>query len=103
MERKATLELIFKFDADEVRGIPSLDITRCPNRGVKIQVYCTDEYSAKNEVDVILMIEWYKFRVMNLDRVKFRMKGDSYFNLRNVYAKDNNVKEIFKYYSVEQE
>lgn len=62
--------------------------------------YCTDEYSAVKEVEVVvLMIEWYQFKEMNLERVR-----DNYnFYLRNIYIKDIKVRELFKYYPVGQE
>ena len=37
---------------------------------------------------------------MNLDIVKERMRGEYYFDLRNIYIKDNKIREIFKYYAV---
>ena len=122
----AILGLSFKPDTDDMRDAPSLDIIRgLVQAGAKIQAYCpegmkearwrledcessitycADEYSATNEVDaVVLMTEWHQFRGMNLDKVKSRMKGNFYFDLRNVYSKDSRVREIFKYYPVGQE
>ena len=121
----AILGLSFKPDTDDMRDAPSLDIIRgLVQAGAKIQAYCpegmkearwrledcensitycADEYSVVNEADaVVLMTEWNQFRGMNLDKIKARMKGNFYFDLRNIYTKDNKVKKIFKYFPVGQ-
>ena len=122
----AILGLSFKPDTDDMRDAPSIDIIRgLVKAGAKIQVYCpegmrearwrledcensitycADEYSAVNEVDaVVLMTEWHQFRGMNLEKVRERVRNNYYFDLRNVYAKDIKVRELFKYYPVGQE
>lgn len=122
----AVLGLSFKPDTDDMRDAPSIDIIRgLVKEGAKIQAYCpegmrearwrledcensitycADEYSAVNEADaVVLMTEWHQFRGMNLEKVKARMKGNNYFDLRNVYSKDQRVREIFNYYPIGQE
>lgn len=122
----AVLGLSFKPDTDDMRDAPSIDIIRgLVEAGAKIQVYCpegmkearwrledcensitycADEYSAINEVDaVVLMTEWHQFRGMNLEKVRERVRDNYYFDLRNVYAKDIKVRELFKYYPVGQE
>ena len=119
----AILGLSFKPDTDDMRDAPSIDIIRgLVNAGAKIQAYCpegmkesrwrledcekaitycADEYSAVNEVDaVVLVTEWNQFRGMDLGKVRERMNGNFYFDLRNVYTKDKNIKNIFKYYSI---
>ena len=63
--------------------------------------YCAYEYSAVNEADaVVLMTEWNQFRGMNLEKVRERMNGKFYFDLRNIYTKDSRVRELFEYYPV---
>ena len=122
----AVLGLSFKPDTDDMRDAPSIDIIRgLVEAGAKIQAYCpegmrearwrlescensitycADEYSAVNEVDaVVLMTEWHQFRGMNLEKVRERVRDNYYFDLRNVYAKDIKVRELFKYYPVGQE
>lgn len=122
----AVLGLSFKPDTDDMRDAPSIDIIRgLVEAGAKIQAYCpegmrearwrledcensitycTDEYSAVNEVDaVVLMTEWHQFRGMNLEKIRERVKDNYYFDLRNVYTKDIKVRELFKYYPVGQE
>lgn len=122
----AVLGLSFKPDTDDMRDAPSIDIIRgLVQAGAKIQAYCpegmkearwrledcenaitycADEYSAVNEVDaVVLMTEWNQFRGMKLEKVRERMQDNYYFDLRNVYAKDSKVRELFRYYPVGQE
>ena len=70
----------------------------------RLITYCADEYSAVNESDaVVLVTEWNQFRGMNLNKVRERMNRNFYFDLRNVYVKDQNVREIFNYYPIGQE
>lgn len=119
----AVLGLSFKPDTDDMRDAPSIDIIRgLVKVGAKIQAYCpegmkearwrledcensitycADEYSAVNEADaVVLMTEWNQFRGMNLEKVRERMNGKFYFDLRNIYTKDSRVRELFEYYPV---
>ena len=121
----AILGLSFKPDTDDMREAPSLDIIRgLVEAGAKIQAYCpegmkearwrledcensitycVDEYSVVNEADaVVLMTEWNQFRGMNLDKVRARMKGDFYFDLRNVYTRNTHIREEFKYFPIGQ-
>lgn len=121
----AILGLSFKPDTDDMRDAPSLDIIRgLVQAGAKIQAYCpegmkearwrledcensitycADEYSVVNEADaVVLMTEWNQFRGMNLDKVRARMKGNFYFDLRNVYARNTHIREEFKYFPIGQ-
>ncbi|MCQ9628219.1 UDP-glucose/GDP-mannose dehydrogenase family protein [Cetobacterium somerae] len=119
------LGLSFKPDTDDVRDAPSLDIIKgliengakikayCP-KGIeetkwrlekykdKIQ-YCQDEDEASEKADaVVLVTEWNQFRGINLEELKERMKGEFYFDLRNVHTKNCKVRSLFKYYPVGQ-
>ena len=121
----AILGLSFKPDTDDMRDAPSLDIIRgLVEAGAKIQAYCpegmkearwrledcensitycADEYSVVNEADaVVLMTEWNQFRGMNLDKVRARMKGNFYFDLRNIYTRNTHIREEFKYFPIGQ-
>jgi UDPglucose 6-dehydrogenase len=119
------LGLSFKPDTDDVREAPSLYIINdlvangakihayCPmgikdaslrlsNIGNSI-IYCADEYSVANDADgIILLTEWNQFRGMDLEKVKSRMKGNYYFDMRNIHVKDPKVRELFKYFPIGQ-
>lgn len=119
----AVLGLSFKPETDDMREAPSIDIinhlvqngakinTYCPG-GVKEArniftnisdsiIYCSDEYeAAKNADAVIIITEWNQFRGMDLKKTKKRMKDNYMFDLRNVHAKDEEVRKLFKYYPV---
>ncbi|HCW53460.1 MAG TPA: UDP-glucose 6-dehydrogenase [Clostridium sp.] len=119
----AILGLSFKPDTDDMRDAPSIDIIRgLVNSGAKIQAYCPEGMKearwrledvqdfvtyANNEYEVVegcsavvLMTEWHQFRGLNLMKIKENMSGDYFFDLRNVYAKNSDIRNEFKYYSV---
>ncbi len=120
------LGLSFKPETDDMRDAPSIDIINgLVGLGARIQVYCprgmeearwrlsdieskitycADEYSALNNADaVVLMTEWNQFRGMNLEKMRSRMKGKHFFDLRNIFVKSNEVRKLFEYYPVGQE
>ena len=119
----AILGLSFKPDTDDMRDAPSIDIIRgLVQAGARIQAYCpegmrearwrledcensitycADEYSAVNEVNaVVLMTEWNQFRTLDPNKVLSRVKDKYIFDLRNIFAKNNEIKEKFNYYGV---
>lgn len=63
--------------------------------------YCNNEYDAAEDVDaIILMTEWNQFRSLELDILKSKMKGDYFFDLRNIYSKEIMNQKGFNYFSV---
>ncbi len=121
----AVLGLSFKPETDDMRDAPSIDIIKgivknganikayCPQGMEEARwrledieeyvTYCADEYSTVNESDaVVLITEWNQFRGMNLEKIKARMKGDYFFDLRNVFAKNTEIRRLFKYFPVGQ-
>jgi len=115
--------LSFKPETDDVRDAPSIDIIRALiSAGARIRAYCpegmkeakwrlkdTEDFITycKNEYEVaegadaiILMTEWHQFRGAYLDKVKAVMKNDYFFDLRNVFSKNIEVKKLFKYSGV---
>lgn len=115
--------LSFKPDTDDMRDAPSIDIIKTlVNAGAKITAYCPEgikeakwrladisdsiayaqnEYEAVENADaVVLMTEWHQFRGADLNRVKSLMRGDFFFDLRNVFAKNEDSKALFNYFGV---
>lgn len=122
-QKIAILGLSFKPDTDDMREAPAIDIIHgLVEKGAIIQAYCpqgmreakwrlseiqdsiiysNSEYKAVEGVDaVVLMTEWHQFRGMDLYRIKENMKGECFFDLRNVYAKNEDIRNIFKYFPV---
>lgn len=119
----AILGLSFKPDTDDMRDAPSIDIINgLVANGAKIQAFCPqgikeakwrlknieesivyagNEYETVEGVDaVVLMTEWHQFRGMNLSRIREKMRKSYFFDLRNVYSKNEEVREIFNYIAV---
>lgn len=63
--------------------------------------YCGDEFEAVSGVDaVIILTEWEKFRNLDLELLRKNMKGQYFFDLRNVYERDQVEKCDFSYIGV---
>jgi len=117
------LGLSFKPETDDMRDAPSIDIINGLVRlGAKVQAYCPegireakwrldnisenikymdDEYEVAKDIDaLVLMTEWHQFRGMDLNKISRYMKDNNFFDLRNVFSKSNEVRELFRYYGV---
>lgn len=117
------LGITFKPKTDDMREAPSLVIcNELVRRGAKLKIFdpegekegkwrfknieesiefCKDEYDAINNGDAVaILTEWHQFRNMDLDRIKELMKGNLFFDFRNVYAKNNEIKIKFQYFGV---
>lgn len=115
--------LSFKPETDDMRDAPALDIIAALAReGMKIRAYCPqgmreaawrlkefsekitfcqDEYEAAKGADaLVLMTEWHQFRGADLNRVQQLMQGTQFFDLRNVFAKNSQIRELFSYHGV---
>lgn len=104
----AVLGLAFKPETDDVREAPATTVINdLIEMGAIIRAYdpiamdnakryaftdkhityCTDEYDAIKDSDsVVLMTEWNQFRSLDFNRIKTIMRGNIFFDCRNVYS-----------------
>lgn len=117
------LGLSFKPETDDMRDSPALDIIEgLVSCGAHIQAYCPEgmkeaqwrlqhlkskityynnEYEAVTGADgLVIVTEWYQFRAMDLQRIHSTMRGNYFFDLRNVYSKKREFLGDFRYYGV---
>ncbi len=117
------LGLTFKPETDDMRDAPSLVIVpELIRYGAKIRAfcpqgfheaswrladfkehitYCEDSYEATKGSDAIVVLtEWNQFRGLNLQKLQSSMKDNYFFDLRNIYSRDENIRKIFKYSGV---
>ncbi len=63
--------------------------------------YMENEYEATKEADALVIItEWYQFRSLDFDRIKSNMSGKELFDLRNIYASRDGIRDLFNYHGV---
>ncbi|MBC7958629.1 MAG: UDP-glucose/GDP-mannose dehydrogenase family protein [Vallitaleaceae bacterium] len=120
------LGLAFKNNTDDMREAPSITIlNELAKKGARFKLfdpkametavdklypirdsiikYCENEYEACEETDAIIIItEWNQFRSLDLERIKASMKGEYFFDFRNIYPKEVVEEKGFKYVSVGQ-
>ncbi|MEN2986469.1 MAG: UDP-glucose/GDP-mannose dehydrogenase family protein [Thermodesulfovibrionaceae bacterium] len=113
------LGLSFKPNTDDIREAPSIYlISELLQRKVSVKAfdpaaientkkifpnitYCKDAYSTLKDVDAAVVItEWNQFRNLDLEKVKKLMKGNLFFDFRNVYNPEKMRAFGFKYFSV---
>ncbi|MFA7116635.1 MAG: UDP-glucose/GDP-mannose dehydrogenase family protein [Bacteroidales bacterium] len=112
--------LSFKPDTDDIRESPSLVIIDdLLENGAKIRVfdpiamnavkakyadkltYCENLYDCAESADAVaLLTEWKEFRILNLKKLKEKMKGNILVDGRNIYEYKSLQEEGFKYYSI---
>ena len=64
-------------------------------------VYCKNEYDAVKDADALLIItEWNQFRNLDIDTIKSSMKGNYFFDFRNIYDREYIENKGFNYYAV---
>lgn len=113
------LGLSFKPNTNDLRESPSLFIiNKLLKGGAKIRAYdpvavedarkvmpkityCKDAYdAAKGANAIVIVTEWNQFRNLDFGRIKKLLKGNFFFDLRNIYDPERLRKTGFKYYSV---
>ena len=118
----AVLGLSFKPDTDDVRESPAISIVNdLVSMGASVRVYdpiamdnarlyglqgkhiiyCNDEYHAANGCDALMLItEWNQFRSLDVPRVAHNMRGNIFFDCRNVYSRTSWERYGFIYIGV---
>ncbi|OHE63296.1 MAG: UDP-glucose 6-dehydrogenase [Treponema sp. GWA1_62_8] len=119
----AILGLSFKPNTDDMRDSPAIAVCEgLVARGAKLRawdpaamkeaawrlasikdslLFANDEYDALDGADaLVLMTEWNQFRNLDLDRVKTLLKAPNFFDLRNVYKREELETEGFAYFAV---
>jgi len=113
------LGLSFKPNTNDMREAPSIYIIeKLLKAGAKIKAfdpaamqdakklfpritYCKDTYDAIKGADAIVIVtEWNQFRNLDFNRIRKLVRGDLFFDLRNIYEPDKVRKMGFRYYSV---
>ncbi len=117
------LGITFKPETDDMREAPSLVILEgLVKKGAYIKVYdpagekegkwrfnhiknnvvfCPNEYDALKEADAILILtEWPQFKHINIDKIKNQMRGNYFFDFRNMFERKAMESKGFQYYSV---
>lgn len=115
--------LSFKPDTNDMRNAPSIDIiSALVKAGARIRAYCPqgmeeakwqlkefedsisyceNEYEVVKGADALVLItEWNQFRDVYMDKVKVLMRNNYFFDLRNVFSKEPEIKNMFKYFGV---
>ena len=115
----AVLGLSFKPETDDIREAPAIGIIRALlARGASVQAFdpqamaaasaalpdvtmCKDVYEACCDADALVIVtEWNQFRMLDLERVKERLRDPVMFDLRNIYDPARMREAGFHYVSV---
>jgi len=115
----AVFGLTFKPETDDMREAPSLAIIPVLREGgavvratdpkgmnearhvLKDVEYFEDPYSTADGSDaVIIMTEWNEYRALDLSKLKKRMKGDVFVDLKDIYDPESVRKLGFRYFGV---
>jgi len=119
----AVLGLAFKPNTDDMRESPAITIMNdLAARGARFSAYdpeaineakwrlenikehiayCSDEYAAIDKADAVMILtEWNQFRNLDLDRVKKSLKGNHFFDFRNIYRRQEMEERGFVYCGV---
>jgi UDPglucose 6-dehydrogenase len=115
----AVLGLSFKPNTNDIREAPSIYIIeQLKKLGATLKaydpaamnemkqifpdiIYAKDAYDAVDGADaVIIVTEWNEFRNLDLEKIKSLMRGNFFFDLRNIYEPEKMRNFGFIYHSV---
>ena len=117
------LGLSFKPGTDDIREAPAIKIIKkLINMGAKIKVYCPkgmektkrelknysdfikfceNEYEcSKNSDCLILATEQKQFENIDLVKIKNIMKNNYFFDFRNMFSENKDIRNYFHYYPI---
>jgi UDPglucose 6-dehydrogenase len=115
------LGITFKAETDDMREAPSLVILQeLVKEGAKLNIYDpqgekegkwrlesikesiefrANEYDAANEADaLVILTDWAQFKTMDMDKIFKAMKGNYFFDLRNMFRRRLVEKKGFRYF-----
>jgi UDPglucose 6-dehydrogenase len=118
----AVLGLAFKQNTNDMRESPAIAICEgLAARGARLRVWDPEAmeeaawrlkniaglYFAKDEYDtltgshaLVLVTEWNQFRNLDLDRIKETLLGPCFFDLRDIYKREEVEKAGLRYFGV---
>lgn len=117
------LGITYKSETDDMRDAPSLVILEeLARNGATLQIYdpqgmkegklrfdsisdsirfCTNEYNAVENADaLVILTDWAQFKTMRLKTIRKSMKGDCFFDFRNMFERDAAEKAGFRYFGI---
>ena len=117
------LGITFKAETDDMREAPSLVILQeLVREGAKLNIYDPqgekegkwrlesikesiefriNEYNAANDADaLVILTDWVQFRTIDMDKIYKAMKGNYFFDFRNMFERHLIEKKGFLYFGI---